>query len=154
MPQGEGDGHKCLHYVARASSQQRTATSSGFFAKVTWGMACLRGPVFRKHSAGSLWHICGPFNRYWAAPFWIASDSECKARRPLCKRKLSVTGWSAQMYSDFELGPRLQASTECAALRFPFSSRSRRTSSEFGIGDPRVRPLCHLMISPVDLAEF
>ena len=35
---------------------------------------------------------------------------------------------------------------ECAALRSPLVTQSRRTSSGFGFGKRRVRPLCHLMV--------
>ena len=35
---------------------------------------------------------------------------------------------------------------ECAALRSPLITQSRRTSADFGFGERRVRPLCHLMI--------
>ena len=35
---------------------------------------------------------------------------------------------------------------ECAALRSPLVRQSRRTSSEFGFGERRVRPLCHLKV--------
>ena len=40
----------------------------------------------------------------------------------------------------------LLARLECAALRSPLITQSRRTSSEFGFGERRVRPLCHLMV--------
>ena len=35
---------------------------------------------------------------------------------------------------------------ECAALRSPLVTQSFETSSEFGFGERRVRPLCHLMV--------
>src|ERR1700751_3739508 len=65
---------------------------------------------------------------------------------PLCrKRKMRVACWSAQMYSAF-VGAVLRARMECAALRSPLVRQSLRTSSEFGFGKRRVRPLCHLMV--------
>ena len=50
------------------------------------------------------------------------------------------------------LEPGLRARMECAALRSPLITQSRRTSSEFGLGERWVRPLFHLSISPADLA--
>jgi hypothetical protein len=44
------------------------------------------------------------------------------------------------------LEQQLRAGMECAALFSPSVMQSQRTSSGYGFGERRVRPLCHLIV--------
>src|SRR5260370_26062926 len=64
----------------------------------------------------------------------------CRKRKVGCHRSVcaNVFGlcWSGS----------LLARMECAALFSPLVIQSRETSSGYGFGERRVRPLCHLLI--------
>ena len=83
--------------------------------------------------------------RGWSATrnVWSAALSQAKSEsdRLVCANVFGLC-WSGS----------LLAMMECAALFSHLVKQSWKTSSEFGFGERRVRPLCHLVVSPADLA--
>ena len=65
---------------------------------------------------------------------------------PCRKRKVILTGWSAQMYSAFRRNNLSQAMMECAALSSSLVGQPSKTVSHSRFQERRVRPLCHLII--------
>jgi hypothetical protein len=78
------------------------------------------------------------FSRY-SSSRWSAIRNVCSAA-------------SAQMYTAFVGVNHPWARMECAALSSPLVSQSWETSSGYGFGERRVRPLCHLYYSQADRA--
>ena len=65
---------------------------------------------------------------------------------PLCrKRKMKVTGWSAQMYSAF-VEHKLLALMECAARSSYLVRQPWKAFPVYRFRERRVRPLCHHIV--------
>src|SRR6267378_2636428 len=101
-------------------------------------------PVIANHMSDSLGHA---FTDHMKRSVWGGSSANRNVwSAALPQAKSDVTGWSAQMYTAF-VGVNHSWPGWNALPLFPISnSVSRETSSGYGFGERRVRPLCHLLI--------